>query len=90
MQVLGGLADELFERIIRRALEEAWAKGRGELKQTNSVLRPSPALASSKSWLASMSEVGQLRTLATYRCHVRSWVTSGRGEEVVGTSVPSH
>ncbi len=38
VQVLGGLADELFERIIRRALEEAWAKGRGELKQTQATV----------------------------------------------------
>ncbi len=37
-----------------------------------------------------MSESGHERTLATYRCHVRSWVTSGRGEEVVGTSVHSY
>ncbi len=36
-----------------------------------------------------MSLVGQLRTPATYPCYVRSWVTSGRGEEVVGTSVVS-
>ena len=36
-----------------------------------------------------MSPMGQQRTLTTYRCHVRSWVTSGRGEEVVGTSVLS-
>ncbi len=35
------------------------------------------------------SEMGQQRTLATYPCYVRSWVTSGRGEEVVGTSVLS-
>jgi hypothetical protein len=37
-----------------------------------------------------MAALGQLRTLATYPCYVRSWVTSGRGEEVVGTSVHSH
>jgi hypothetical protein len=36
-----------------------------------------------------ISPLGQLRTPATYPCYVRSWVTSGRGEEVVGTSVPS-
>ena len=38
MQVLGGLADELFERIIRRALEKTWTKGRGELKQTQATV----------------------------------------------------
>ncbi len=35
------------------------------------------------------SAVGQLRTPATYPCHVRSWVISRHGAEVVGTSVPS-
>ncbi len=40
--------------------------------------------------MPSTSVVGQLRTPATYPCYVRSWVTSGRGEEVVGTSVHSH
>ena len=33
VQVLGGLADEPLERIIRRAHEEARAKGRDELTQ---------------------------------------------------------
>ena len=37
-----------------------------------------------------MSESGQLRTPATYPCHVRSWGISRHGAEVVGTSVPSH
>ncbi len=58
VQVLGGLADEPHERIIRCGLEEARVKGRDELTQTNSVLRPSPALAFSKNWLASMSVLG--------------------------------
>ncbi len=44
VQVLGGLADELFERIIRRAHEEARAKGRDELTQARSQLRLSGRL----------------------------------------------
>ncbi len=39
VQVLGGLADEPRERIIRRALEEARAKGRNELTQTELPVR---------------------------------------------------
>ncbi len=38
---------------------------------------------------APMSPVGQLRTLVTYLCHVRSWGISRHGAEVVGTSVLS-
>ncbi len=71
VQVLGDLADGALEWIIRFALEEARAKGRDELTQTNSILRPSPALAFSKSWLASMSEVGQKRTSSAMPIYVR-------------------
>ncbi len=35
------------------------------------------------------SPSGQLRTPATYPCHVRCWGISGRSAEVIGTSVPS-
>ncbi len=38
VQVLGGLADEPLERIIRRAQEEARAKGRDELTQTQATI----------------------------------------------------
>ena len=38
VQVLGGLADEPLVRIIRRAHEEARAKGRGELTQTQATV----------------------------------------------------
>ncbi len=38
MQVLGGLADEPLERIIRRALEEVRARRRGELTQTQATV----------------------------------------------------
>ncbi len=38
VQVLGGLADERLVRIIRCALEEARAKGRGELTQTQATI----------------------------------------------------
>ncbi len=44
MQVLGGLADEPLERIIRRAHEEARVKGRDELTQARSQLRLSGRL----------------------------------------------
>ncbi len=39
MQVLGGLADEPLARIIRRVLEEARAKGRDHLTQTEMAVR---------------------------------------------------
>ncbi len=39
MQDQGGLADEYLERIIRRVLEEASAKGRNELTQTELAVR---------------------------------------------------
>ncbi len=39
VQVLGGLADESLEWIIRRTLEEARAKGRNELTQTELAVR---------------------------------------------------
>ncbi len=45
VQVLGGLADEPHERIIRRALEEARAKGRDELTQARPDMTASEALA---------------------------------------------
>ncbi len=44
VQVLGSLADESLEWIIRRAHEEARAKGRDELKQARSQLRLSGRL----------------------------------------------
>ena len=46
MQVLGGLADEpLVERIIRRVLEEARARGRDELTQARPDMTASDPLA---------------------------------------------
>ncbi len=39
VQVLGSLADEYLERIIRRVLEEARARGRDELTQTELPVR---------------------------------------------------
>ncbi len=45
MQVLGGLADEYLERIIRRVLEEARARGRDELTQGRPDMTASEALA---------------------------------------------
>jgi hypothetical protein len=78
VQVLGGLADEPHERIIRCGLEEARVKGRDELTQTNSVLRPSPALAFSKNWLASMSVVGQHETFPAL---ARMSVPGGKADE---------
>ncbi len=45
VQVLGGLADEYLERIIRRVLEEARARGRDELTQGRPDMTASDALA---------------------------------------------
>ncbi len=45
MQVLGSLADEYLERIIRRVLEEARARGRDELTQARPDMTTSDALA---------------------------------------------
>ena len=45
VQVLGGLADEYPERIIRRVLEEARARGRDELTQARPDMTASDALA---------------------------------------------
>jgi hypothetical protein len=39
LQIQDGLADEPLERIIRRAHEEARAKGRNELTQTELAVR---------------------------------------------------
>ncbi len=45
VQVLGSLADEPLERIIRRVLEEARARGRDELTQARPDMTASDALA---------------------------------------------
>ena len=45
VQVLGSLADEYLERIIRRVLEEARARGRDELTQARPDMTASEALA---------------------------------------------
>ena len=45
VQVLGDLADESLERIIRRVLEEARARGRDELTQGRPDMTASEALA---------------------------------------------
>ena len=45
VQVLGSLADEYLERIIRRVLEEARARGWDELTQGRPDMTASDALA---------------------------------------------
>ncbi len=45
VQDQGGLADEPLERIIRRVLEEASARGRDELTQARPDMTASEALA---------------------------------------------
>ncbi len=45
MQIQDGLADEPLERIIRRVLEEARARGRDELTQARPDMTASDALA---------------------------------------------
>ncbi len=45
VQVLGGLADEPLERIIRRVLEEARERGRDELTKGRPDMTASDALA---------------------------------------------
>jgi ABC-type phosphate/phosphonate transport system permease subunit len=45
VQVLGGLADEYLERINRRVLEEARARGRDELTQGRPDMTASDPLA---------------------------------------------
>ena len=69
VQVLGGLADELFERIIRRALEEAWAKGRGELKQTQATVEVARQVRPDMTATDALVSVEMVRRPHRFRVH---------------------
>ena len=87
--IFDGSPDIAYKEIVLRRSNVRFLIGKRTLGMVpvNDCFWPIPAAWRSEGL---KSGLGQLRTPATYPCYVRSWVTSGRSEEVVGTSVPSH
>ena len=63
MQVLGDLADGALERIIRRAHEEARAKGRDELTQTRATVEAARQVRSDMTASDALAAVEWVRQL---------------------------